>query len=786
MSIYQPTDTLTTDTNVPASGNGSSTPEAAAGNASYATWPWEVMLATVLDIGAPDRGEVTGQPWLTVLTDGQSAGGAHLIWTAGWDTSPNSGAASIQVYLNPALYTTGGAWDRFLNAPQQAMGGVTGGNYAGLPLNPPDFQTVSLSVAAVRNWMATATDHFAALHQQASSGPVARFQGNMADVAAELLGDLRGFMASMHEQMTNPTAYDASIAAAGEAASAFLTDLMSAYSGWTQVPEHSPLGAVVQVLEEIATQDAGGAYVIPDPQNTPYGDLTVSGSWAAVEQQAKTLWGNTLTGGSPDFTGLDPLGRAALSKLVDQFATTSGVIVPVIGPAPPPLAQNAVQPGGGHGGSGGSGNAGAYGPNGGPGGTAGPGGSPGPGHAFFTTGPNGGPNGPAVPGGGPAAAAGPGPGFGPANLAVQPGGPGGQVPAGQVPGGQAAAPPFGAAAPAALLASGPAGLAGLTGSQSATAGNPAASALTGDPSPVGDAATADLGAAGLAAGAVPAAAGLLTPSTGLYGAIGADPNDTSSLGDPALAADLAGGAGGFSGTIGRPEDAKAGAGGRLAGGRKGKRDRKDAALFAGRQAPAPGVSLGSDPGGPVLKQLAVPVIVAKPPAITSSPVNSQLAPASSGASGPAGLSASATSAGPQAQAGPAPAAPEAAPAGMGEPATLAPGAAGASGAPAAGLAGGDPAAGEGGPMMAPPGGMGGRGGGQGNPERQRLAYLPEEAEYWGTAPPIHGISLGARERPDIDEAAEPEFVPVITAALGGGAHTEPRPAGERSTDRRMP
>ena len=788
MTNYKQSDSLSTDTNVPMSGTGSSTPEAAAGNASYSTWPWEVMLATVLGIAVPDRGEVIGQPWLTVLGNGQSAGGAHLIWTAGWDTSPKSGATSIEVYLNPALYTSGGAWDRFLNAPPQAMSGVTGGNYAGLPLNPEDFQTVSLSVAAVRNWMAAATDQFAGLYRQASSGPIAKFQGNLAGVVADLLADLRGFMASLHEQMTSPTAYDTSIAEAGEAASQYLTDLVSAYTGWTQVTGHSPLGAVVQVLEDIATPGSDGAYVIPDPQDTPYGDLTVAGSWAAVEQQAKALWTNTLTGGSPDFAGLDPLGQAALAKLVDQFDTTTSVIVPVLGPAPPPLSPSPVHPGGpsgqgsgGQGGPGGQGSGGQGGPgssatyvaNGGPGGSGGSSGPAGPGPALFATSQNGGTNGPAVLSGGPAGTTGPGPGLGANNLAVQPGGMAGPV--GQVPAGQPGAPVFAPMVPALLRAAGPAG---QDGSQSGPTGNPA------DSTPAGELSPSDGPASGLAAGGVPVIASPLS------GAIGADPDDQRVPDDLARAKHPAAGEDGFSGTIGRPQDAGATAGSHLPGGRQGKRDRKGAVL-AGWHAPAAGFSLGSDSAGPVLKQFAVPGIVAKPPTVTASPVNSQLAPASGGAGGPGGLSASTPSASPPGQAGPVAAMPEPMPAGAAESAVLAPGAAGPTGMGAVGAGVSGPAMGagpaDGGFMMLPPGGRGmGMGGGQFGQDGQRLAYVPEEAANWGTAPAIRDASLGGAEPEDFDEAADPDFLPVSTPALGIGARAEDEPARETISDRRMP
>ncbi len=87
-------------------------------------------------------------------------------------------------------------------------------------------------------------------------------------------------------------------------------------------------------------------------------------------------------------------------------------------------------------------------------------------------------------------------------------------------------------------------------------------------------------------------------------------------------------------------------------------------------------------------------------------------------------------------------------------------------------------------MILQPGGMG-MGGGQAGRERQRRAYLPEEPEYWATAPAICGTSLGAGGPADFDESAEPEFVHINTPALGRGARTEHGLTGESTSDRRM-
>ncbi len=228
----QLTDSLSTAIDVPLSGNGTSTPEGSAGNADYSAWQWEAVLATVLSIPVPDRGEVTGQSWLTVSHDGQDGPGSHLIWTAGWNTGQNSGATSIQVYLSPGLYTAGGAWDRFLNAPPQELSGVPSRQYAGLPLVPPSFDAASLVVASAANFWQSAAQQLTSMHNDATSGPIVGFQGNLASVAGELLGRLQTVTAGLHEQMTEPVDYAASIEAAGGSAVTFLADVLAAYSSW--------------------------------------------------------------------------------------------------------------------------------------------------------------------------------------------------------------------------------------------------------------------------------------------------------------------------------------------------------------------------------------------------------------------------------------------------------------------------------------------------------------------------------------------------------------------------
>jgi hypothetical protein len=749
MTEYQQQNSLSLDTNVPPSGTGSATPEPASGGANYAAWQWETILATVLSIPIPDRTEATAQPWLTITNNGEGGAGSHLIWTAGWNSAPNSGAASIQVYLSPALYATGGAWDRFLNAPGPAMSEVAAGNYSGLPLDPQSFGPVRLALVSLASGLGAMAQQLSSLHHDTfleSSG----FQGNMAQVVSELFDSLRKLTLSLHDQVTHPTPYSDAIGSAGDSATTFLTGVGSAYASWTQLPEHSPLGALVQLLTGIAGQDANGAYVISDPQNTPYGDLTTAGAWASVEQQAKNLWLGTLTGGgSGGFAGLDVLGRSALGKLVDQYATTTAVLKPVVGPTPPPIQPHPV-PGGPH--HTGSGNPphGAPGPGGpGPGGPGGPGpGGPGPGHG--------------APGPGPSAkvatVSGP-----PGGLGGSGGGAGGFPAAGGTgTGGGGAFPPLPVRANASLLvqpgstglgspglgngvlgspgpgSTGPGGI-GPTAAPGPQAGAllPVVALTTNVPvvgllggSPAGTRTSAD-GPAGPAGNPT---AGELEPSAGLFGAIGAIPAADGPTGDPATRnADKKTG---FTGTIGRrPTGSRPAAGGPA-------QHLGNGPIISHGTVPVAGFSLGRNPNGSVLQQSAVPAMAAKPPNVTSSSVNAQLVPAGGGDGGP----------------------------------TVSSMAGDAGGALGRGLGGTD------GPMMMPPIGMGGMGGGGmgggagAAQERERLAYLPEDDECWGTEPELPEPSVGGD---DHDNSPEPEFGSGPTVR-GIGAHS----ALEASADTR--
>ena len=199
----------------------------------YAGWGWEQTLGEVLGIGVPDRGQVTGQTWLTIQHKASADPGMHQIWTANWRDANNP--QSITVYLNPAVYAGGGAWDTFVTAPSARLSGVPAGDYGALPMNPPTFTAAQEAVASVVSLLNAKTQQFGVLSADVGSGS-SGFKGSGGEVVTNLLDQLRRITAGIHQQMTSPVAYSETIGAAGESAARFLSQLWSAYTSWTQAP----------------------------------------------------------------------------------------------------------------------------------------------------------------------------------------------------------------------------------------------------------------------------------------------------------------------------------------------------------------------------------------------------------------------------------------------------------------------------------------------------------------------------------------------------------------------
>lgn len=660
----------------------------------YATWPWETVLSRALGIPVSGRAEVTGQQWLAITGEGNQDPGSHLIWTASWHAGRSSGKSSIRVYLDPSLYSGGAAWDRFLSAPRDALSGVTP-----VTLVPSSFEAASLALAGVISGLHKVSRHFSTLHQASVTGATP-FQGQAGSMVTELLGRLHGVTFGFHDQMTSPVSYSEAVGAAGESATTFLGDIRSAYTAWTGLPAHSPLGSVVQVLKEIAVQDGNGIFTIPDPHHTEYGDLTTAGAWTSVEQEAKSRWTGLLTGETSDFTGLDVLGRTALGKLASQYAASTRSLVPVSGPASltHPVA-------GGQRAEGGQG----------PAGVPGRGGAPDPGQ----------------PGAGQH-------GFGSPGLS-RPGR--GQSDAGQ---------PGAVGPPGAGGFLGPRGFAGAAGPGQSDGKDQKRTTAAGQ--------------------------GELDQPVVVLGPAGVIGSASRPGGSPAAGSgDAAGRAAGkhFTGTIGRSA-----------------KDPQSGDDQAGpRTAPAAGFSLGRSPHGSVLQQSVVPVVSARPPAVRSSALNTQVtSPGGESAGGQGGAGGGAATGGgggfdgglggsapPAPLGGPVSPAAQAAP-----PLSGLPGSSQAIGLPAPGESsllgsaarlpgapGGQPGAGD--MMMVPP--PVGRGvPGQQGQSQYRSAYLPEEAGRWGAEPGLPEPVIG---EPGHHLDGEPDFA-ALHQIVGIGADPEPK------------
>jgi hypothetical protein len=721
---------------------------------NYADWTWETILGTVLSVVMPDRSAVTGQPWLVITHGNDTLPGAHEFWNASWTGSKTKAAGALSVYLNPALNDPGNPVSLFQAAPN-ALAGVPDGTYSTpaygpLPMQPPAFELVGLALANVTDWFATATQQFNTLSQSAQAGG----SGEAAQMFADLFGRLRTVSASLYDQMSGgAVSYANAITDTGGAAASFLASLWSAYSNWTQQPAYTPAGAIVQVLRAVGQLQPDDTYVISDPENTTYGDLTTDQGWATVEQQSKNLWLSLLTTGTGSFGGLDPLAHAALSSLISQYDSAINVLQPVTGAAPratsPPPAPPPVN-----------------GPN-----------------NLVVLGPVPGP--PSAP---PPSA--PPPANGPINLVVL----------GRVPGPQPSPPPGGDPSNPPVVDGPPLNVQNDSVFQGPP-NAPPAGAQNASPLPapvIGGLWTTALVTTAATATDGPAAgtlvpAGTTPPNDGpavSSRAIGAVSNDTSvALGDqvPPQASPAASLTDGvlLPGAIGKTGEAsdepeKSGS----AASEPGK------AAATARLAPVAGATLGRSADGAVLPQATVPTLSAKPPSVRSSAINTQVTATVTNAN-VASAGTAVGSPGASGAHGGTPVQPSGTPGAVTQAAGLvhvSPGTPGETPGANSNATGhdmvtslvidqnGNPYPGTNGAMMMPQGALGvrgGIGGGFGGPstEQQRLSYLPEDGESWGTEPEESDVELGApRKRrqyqPTPEEEAEEIEIPSGFGAIG--------------------
>jgi hypothetical protein len=724
------------------------TGNAAMDNTNYADWTWETVLGNVLNVPMPDRSAVTGQQWLVIEHGNDTLPGAHEFWNASWTASTTKASGVISVYLNPALADPASPVSLFQTAPD-ALAGVPDGTYSTpaygpLPMQPPAFQPVGQALANATDWFAVAAQQFNSMGASAQ----ASLSGAAAQMFADLFGRMKTVATSLYDQMSDPVSYaNAIVDTASGAAVSFLASLWSAYSDWTQQPAYTPAGAVVAVLQAAGQLQPDGTYVINDPENTAYGDLTTGQGWATVEQQSKNLWLSLLTTGTGSFGGLDPLAHSSLSSLISQYDSAISVLQPVTGASPAASRSLAVRA-----------------PVGGPDNPVSLGAVPAP----------------PPPGALPSAPP-------PAGVVLAP------VSLGAVPGAPPPAPPP-ANGPNVLVGLGPAP---APGNPSAVIGSALtirnASVVQGPPNapppggpPAGPAigglgaigpVTAFAGGPAVATTAVGPAASTLVPAV-LSGAIGAVTNDTSgALGDQA-APPAPPGALLADGTllpivIGKASEASD----QPAKSANAAPDPNQAAADA-RLAPVAGATLGRGAHGTALAQAKVPTLSAKPPPIRSSAINTEVSatvanPTAAPPAGTAHIDSVSASGAPG-----------------GAPGSLSgtPGGAPAADPNATGHdvtttfmvdQNGEPSVGVNGPMMMPQATMGGGGGG-GFGERPlgRQSYLPEDEDSWGTDPEEPDAAMSAphkrrRHQPTQEEAEEVE----IASGFGAiGRRSQPAPS----------
>jgi hypothetical protein len=293
----------------------------------YSVWNWEEILNQILGTTMPDRAQILQGRWTGMLNHSAGSNNYFYIygvtWGAGGDSSQETYDDSL-IYLNPALLTKGGPWDIFLNTPYSALWDSSKGFDPSkfLDLQPQSFQAPALALQAVEMMYLNSLDTLGTL-SSALNTDGSQFQGKAGGAFYQLINNLRKHVSSVAETMGIPNwpgSYDYDVNAAGEAAAAFLKSIWNSYAAWTNLMEHSPLGAILRSMinHGVVTQDANGKYEANpnlDPNYSSYvpPSLTTDGAWLAVEADAKNLWTAAVT------NVLDYNAGQAFNELIDAY-----------------------------------------------------------------------------------------------------------------------------------------------------------------------------------------------------------------------------------------------------------------------------------------------------------------------------------------------------------------------------------------------------------------------------------------------------------------------------------
>src|SRR5580698_11478729 len=166
-----PLGTYNSPSHSPTAGYANSAPNAthvnAPGGFDYTEWDWEQVLYGVLGLNLPDRSLVTGMRWTASDSKGEGSS-LYQIFEARWITG------DILVYLNPDVQDAGGPWDEYYNTPYHQLWQVfvqssANANYATIPLDPREFNTVAAGLAGVEATYNTAASYFNGLTNDLNS-----------------------------------------------------------------------------------------------------------------------------------------------------------------------------------------------------------------------------------------------------------------------------------------------------------------------------------------------------------------------------------------------------------------------------------------------------------------------------------------------------------------------------------------------------------------------------------------------------------------------------------------
>jgi hypothetical protein len=331
-------------------GNLASAPAAPMNNQNFSDWNWEEIVNNILGLKLPDRTEITAGRWTALLSDSAGTNSPFYIYGVTWGVQivhhhRTSGHDTL-IYLNPVLQNPGGPWDAYINGPKNAMWEPKAGfTTKHVTMDPTTFLPPVFALAGVEGMFANSVGRLTAL-SSALNSDASQFKGQAGQAFSQLIGDLLAQTSYASTQMglpTSSTSYSLMLGNAGSQAAKFLTSVWNSYAAWTQIREHSPLGAILEALvvgnvvtvtfDEKAKQWVYQANPNLDPNDSQFGMLSTDQAWRNVETLAKSLWNAAIV------STLDYGSMAALNDLVLSYEQASQKMQPLRIKAPKQIGQ---------------------------------------------------------------------------------------------------------------------------------------------------------------------------------------------------------------------------------------------------------------------------------------------------------------------------------------------------------------------------------------------------------------------------------------------------------------